>query len=246
MKGNHKEEDLSDLCKEHIRFLRIQNIAEHTTAFIIEKCQNFKDKYDIDDVITITANILANMAVSKTSKCLTNDPENELEEILDSTFKKIKLLAETELKIIMSFANDRKNDSSSAKANKPSEDNQNIQQLRQIIGDNFLRWAEDYFSIDGKHINKRILRKEVFNAFLKEYNLRPEQITAKNFGKRLEAFCRYKGLHLNAHKISRKYGSFELWKRKPIGQSFIGDRDATNGKEFITVSTPEYWQNNVK
>lgn len=115
-----------------------------------------------------------------------------------------------------------------------------LRTLWQEMGDIFFQWAEIYFSKDSEHINCRMKRKEVFEAYLEEYGLKSTQFTAKSFGAKLEAYCKYTGMHFNAHKKSRRHGDFASWIINPKGRCFIGERDVSNSIEYITISTTDF------
>jgi hypothetical protein len=89
--------------------------------------------------------------------------------------------------------------------------------LRQQIGENFLDWANTYFSITedlfdpSGHVDCEIKRRDLFEAYKGEYN--DKYTTPKNFKDKLTALCKYKGWELNPdemctdkelHKIIRK------------------------------------------
>ena len=112
--------------------------------------------------------------------------------------------------------------------------------LRQTMGEQFLSWAELYYSIDGPNINRRKPRKEVYEAYLAEYNLKSSMLSAHSFRKRLDAYCRFTGLHLNASKKNKDGVFFEDFFITNPGESFIGDRDTSNSIEYISVTTTEF------
>ncbi len=122
----------------------------------------------------------------------------------------------------------------------PPMDEIELRTLWQEMGDIFFQWAEIYFSPDGNNINCRLRRKDVFEAYLSEYGLKSTQFTAKSFGAKLEAYCKYTGMHLNAHKKSRRQGDFASWITNPKGRCFIGERDVSHSIEYITISTTDY------
>ncbi len=112
--------------------------------------------------------------------------------------------------------------------------------LRQEMGELFLRWAELYFAEDGEHINCRIVRQNMTEDYLREYDLKSTRQTAQRFSKSIFAYCRYAGLHFNAHKPN-KYGvRFREWIAGHPGEAFIGIRDVASSKEYYTISTTDY------
>ncbi len=113
-------------------------------------------------------------------------------------------------------------------------------ELRQSMGEMFLQWADIYFSPDGGNLNSRIIRKNIYLAFLEEFNQRSTIMSSKSFRDKLVAYCRFSGLHLNAHKQDKQGLSFADHFAKHPGESFIGDRDISQSLEFYTVNTTEY------
>lgn len=113
-------------------------------------------------------------------------------------------------------------------------------ELRQEMGELFLSWASAYFAPDGHNINCRRQRKTITEAYLSEYGLKATQLTAKSFKKKLVAFCRFSGLHLNAHRPDKQGKSFSDHFAKSPGESFIGERDVSQSLEFYTITTTDY------
>ena len=115
-----------------------------------------------------------------------------------------------------------------------------IRELRQEMGELFLSWAEIYFSPDGGHLNTRIVRKEMYQAFLNEFGIKSTQITSKGFRDKIYAYCRFTGLHFNAHRPSKDGVWFHDHIRRCPDETFIGDRDLSCSLEFYTISTTDY------
>lgn len=113
-------------------------------------------------------------------------------------------------------------------------------QLRQNIGEAFLQWAEPYFDPENTNLNSRINRKDMFNSFLDECPGQKSFVSPGIFKKRLIAFCKFKGLHLNPHKLNEKKIGFSTWKTGNDQDVFIGDRDLAGSNEYFTVATPEF------
>lgn len=111
--------------------------------------------------------------------------------------------------------------------------------LRQEMGEIFLSWAEIYFAPDGDHINTRIIRRNLYEAYLTEFGIKSTQLSAKSFRQKLIAFCEYTGMHLNAHRRDAKGLTFAQHFSLHPGRTFIGDRDLSASQEFYTISTTE-------
>lgn len=115
-----------------------------------------------------------------------------------------------------------------------------LRELRQEMGELFLQWASVYFATDGPNVNRRTPRKAITEAYLNEFGLKATQLTAKTFRNKLVAYCRFSGLHLNAHRPDRDGNSFaDNFARNP-DKSFIGDRDVSQSLEFYTINTTDY------
>ena len=86
----------------------------------------------------------------------------------------------------------------------PSERIEN-RQLRQSMGEDFLAWAEEYFSSTEK-LNVRIPRKEIYDNFI-EYAPEQRRYTgATIFKKKIQKYCHWKGLIFNPHKFDPSTG----------------------------------------
>lgn len=123
---------------------------------------------------------------------------------------------------------------------RPPMEDLNRRTYRQEMGENFLLWAELYYSPDGSHINRRETRKSVYEAYLAEFNIKSTQMTSKTFTKKLIAFCKYSGYNINAHKRSKEGYDFTDHHKKNPGESFIGGRDSSGGVEYLTITATDY------
>lgn len=119
----------------------------------------------------------------------------------------------------------------------PPMENLRARQLRQIMGEDFLEWAEDTFNegADSK-LGERTLRLDLFKDIYDSYPNIRKYLTARKFRESMEAFCEFKGWHLNVNKPHKETGQlYEEWKLGHKG-SFMGDADKANSKEYMTVS----------
>lgn len=115
-----------------------------------------------------------------------------------------------------------------------------VRRLRQEITEGFIMWGDEYFSAP-EHINKRISRKELYDAFL-EYS--PEQkkwTTPTGFKKKFVKYCSFKGYLFNPHR-------YDPLTRLPIyldkdGAADMDDKSA--GVEWFTVGDESFWGNNA-
>jgi hypothetical protein len=98
------------------------------------------------------------------------------------------------------------------------------------MGEEFLAWAEEYFSADDKR-NTRLPRKEIYDAFL-EYSSSPRKYNTPNaFRVKIESYCKWKGYTLNPQKYDPVTGiPFQTDKD---GQPVIDDK--SGGVEYFTI-----------
>jgi len=106
--------------------------------------------------------------------------------------------------------------------------------LRQFIGESYLLWADEYFSIsDGtdprevfsNELNRPISRKELYDHFLDRNPNDRKYVTPHYFKRKMKSWCEYRGLIFNPHKrdsfgrpgLDDKSGGVEYF--------FIGNRD---------------------
>lgn len=122
----------------------------------------------------------------------------------------------------------------------PPMENLEKRTLRQEMGEFFLSWAEAYFAPDAGHLNTRIIRKDMFADYLAEYNTKASMLTAQSFRNKLIAYCRFTGMHLNAHRKNDRGIYFAEFFSKCPGKSFIGGRDLSKSIEFYTVTTSDF------
>lgn len=109
--------------------------------------------------------------------------------------------------------------------------------LRQSMGEDFLNWAEEYYSDTSGNINVKRERKEVYEAFLTEFPHLRKYITPTAFKRKLKSFCEWKdGYKFNPHKYNPETGEFLNFDRDGRGDS----DDKTGGKEFFTVGNKNF------
>lgn len=110
---------------------------------------------------------------------------------------------------------------------KPPAERIETRRLRQEIGEGFLQWADEYFSVDtetGKAnamVNTPIPRSGLWDSF-KEKNANEARFYTPNlFKKKFKNWCIYHKLQFNPHKFDK--------------QNNPGADDKSNGIEFFTV-----------
>lgn len=112
--------------------------------------------------------------------------------------------------------------------------------LRQLMGEAFLQWADAFLDPDNHVLNYKYSRKEFFNKYHDEYPNARDQIRSTDFGRRMKAFCRYKGYHFCPNARNEEGDRFSDWIQSHPGESFMGVAPKSNGVEYWTISTDEF------
>ncbi len=88
-----------------------------------------------------------------------------------------------------------------------------MRRMRQFIGEDFLNWANEYFSIPdvessekikdiiSPNLNIPIPRQWLFNSFLEKNPFHRKHTTSYRFKKKITTWCKYRGLQFNPHKV---------------------------------------------
>lgn len=109
---------------------------------------------------------------------------------------------------------------------KPPADRIETRRLRQEIGEGFMQWADEYYSVDENGtiknlVNKPVSRQDLWNNF-KEKNANEAKFYSPNlFKKKFKNWCLYWKFQFNPHKFDKQ--------NKP------GADDKSNGIEYFTV-----------
>lgn len=110
--------------------------------------------------------------------------------------------------------------------------------LRQDIGEEFLMWADEYFSAE-ENIDHELKRKDIYESLLNYVGAEKKKYyTAQSFRAKLEFYCRFRGYYLNPDcydPVNKQYRSYDKDGR-PI--TYI----KRNGVEYITVGSPDYYE----
>ena len=116
-----------------------------------------------------------------------------------------------------------------------------MRQLRQKMGEIFLQWAELYFAEDSDHINSRRDIREIYANFCEECPGQQRFVSITSFREKLQAFCRFSGYHFNPNRPEPKTGrTFAEFSRQSPGMTFIGDREPSGGKIYVTITTDAF------
>ena len=108
--------------------------------------------------------------------------------------------------------------------------------LRQSMGEDFLTWAEEYFSESGPNINRRMERKEVYESFLSDYPHLRKYVTPTHFKRKIKAYCKWKGYKYNPQRYDPQTGN-PLYYDKD-GRPDIDDK--RGGKEYFTIGNKDF------
>jgi DNA primase len=115
--------------------------------------------------------------------------------------------------------------------------------LRQMIGEDFLQWADAAFTSSSSgfptgesKLNSILERKKLFDEFMEQFPHARKYITSTSFGKRMKHYCRFKGLHFNPNKSNEEGIDFFTFRKKYPGGLFDGEADKTGGKEYWTIA----------
>lgn len=110
-------------------------------------------------------------------------------------------------------------------------------QLRQEITEDFISWADEFYSSD-EHINARLPRKDLTDKFFEYAPQQRKYITATEFKKKIVKYCKWKGYTFNPQRYDRVTG-------KPIyfdsdGRPDVDDK--SGGVEYFTVGNKDWIQ----
>jgi uncharacterized protein YciU (UPF0263 family) len=108
--------------------------------------------------------------------------------------------------------------------------------LRQQIGENFILWADEYFSAK-EHINQRINRKDMNDKYFEMFPNDRKYVSATIFKKRVKKYCTWKGYTFNPQRFDPTNGT-PLFLDKD-GKPDIDDK--SGGIEYFTIGDDTYF-----
>lgn len=112
-----------------------------------------------------------------------------------------------------------------------------LRRLRQSMGEEFLSWAEEYFS-DEAHRNTDLVRKELYDNLMGSVGLgRTKFYTPANFKSKLKSYCKWKGYIFNPHKFN-KYGQPLNYDKD--GKAITDDK--RGGCEYFVIGDADYYK----
>lgn len=120
--------------------------------------------------------------------------------------------------------------------------------LRQTMGEDFLTWADEFFNaltnddidIATLQINKRHVRRDLYNDFLDKCPHAKKWVTATRFGQKIKAYCQFRELHFNPGIPNEQFVEFTTWLKDKPGVSFIGGMDKSGSIEYFTIANEQY------
>lgn len=113
--------------------------------------------------------------------------------------------------------------------------------LRQEIGETLISWADEYFSSE-EHLNVRLVRKELWDAFCIYDPQQRKWVTPTSFKKKFQLYCSWKGYVFNPQKYDSLTGL--PFKVDKDGAPIVDDK--AGGIEYFTVGTGSLGPSAVK
>ena len=112
--------------------------------------------------------------------------------------------------------------------------------LRQLMGEDFLQWADILFTRDelgnSSQLNQELVRTELYNQFIAENPRAQRYMTPTRFGKCMRAFCEYKGYAFNPGKPNKSGQIIDDFLRANPSGVFIGEVNKKGGTEYWEIS----------
>jgi hypothetical protein len=105
-----------------------------------------------------------------------------------------------------------------------------IRRLRQIMGESFLMWADEFYS-DPNKMNIKITRKELWDGFIAKFPTQSKFCSATAFKNKIKAYCTYKHYFFNPHLYDAKGLPLKYDKQ---GQPITDDK--SGGQEYFVVA----------
>ena len=113
-----------------------------------------------------------------------------------------------------------------------------LRTLRQEMSEVFYQWAEEYYDITGEHLNVREKRPDIYQNFIEYAGTSGHGVTTSNIGRKIRAYCKFKGYHFNINKDCNGRNFME-WQTTNPHDIYFGDQDKSGGKEYFTLTPPE-------
>ena len=112
-----------------------------------------------------------------------------------------------------------------------------MRKLRQDIGEEFILWADEYFS-DESHLNTELKRKEIYEEFLSYVGTEKKKFyTAQSFKAKLKFYCKFRDYFFNPECYNPITGAYRSVDKDGRPQLDI----KRGGTEYFTIGTSDYY-----
>jgi hypothetical protein len=109
-----------------------------------------------------------------------------------------------------------------------------LRNLRQLMGENFLIWADEYFS-QPDNINHQIPRQELADNFQEKVPTEKRYFTPNSFKKKMKAYCQFRELDFNPHLYDSQGAPKKFDKNgRPV------ENDKSGGVEYFTIGNDDF------
>lgn len=109
-----------------------------------------------------------------------------------------------------------------------------LRNLRQVMGENFLLWADEYFSFD-QNVNVKIPRQIIYDNYLDKVQSARRYETPNGFKKKVKAYCEFRELDFNPQLYDKDGIPLKFDKH---GRAVEDDK--SGGVEYFTIANDEY------
>ena len=113
-----------------------------------------------------------------------------------------------------------------------------MRKLRQDIGEEFILWADEYFS-DESRLNTELKRKDLYDTFLAFVGSEKKKFyTVNSFKAKMKYYCKFRDYFFNPECYNPKTGEY----RKTDRDGRIVYDNKRGGVEYFTIGTPDYYE----
>lgn len=113
-----------------------------------------------------------------------------------------------------------------------------MRKLRQDIGEEFILWADEYFS-DENHLNRELKRKDIYDNLISYVGVEKKKFyTPHAFKAKMGYYCRFRDYFFNPECYNPKTGEY----RKTDRDGRIVYDNKRGGVEYFTIGTPDYYE----
>ena len=107
--------------------------------------------------------------------------------------------------------------------------------LRQSMGEEFISWAEEYYS-SSERLNNRIPRKDVYDDFLSVFPEQRKYCGATLFKKKILNYCKWKDYTFNPHRYDSVTGKPAFFDKDKNPDT----NDKSGGVEYFTIGDENF------